>query len=136
IYSIAWWKEKKYFLASRGGVLLYDAAKNSFQTFEHDPAHANNTITPGICRRAYKDNNGQMWFATSAGGLNILKEENDKIQIVPSPLNNIILKATKDYITYINQLKDDVYWLGTMGSGIVKLNTKEKKTWVYNKKSG
>lgn len=136
IYSIAWWKEKKYFLASRGGVLLYDAAKNSFQTFEHDPSHANNTITPGICRRAYKDNNGQMWFATSAGGLNILKEENDMIQIVPSPLNNIILKATKDYITYINQLKDDVYWLGTMGSGIVKLNTKEKKTWVYNKKSG
>lgn len=136
IYSIAWWKDKKYFLASRGGVILYDAANNTFETFENDPNNSKNTITPGICRIAYKDKNGQMWFATSAGGLNMLKETNGKIAIVPFHLNAIILKATKDYITNINQLSDDVFWLGTMGSGIIKLNTKEKKTWVYNKKRG
>ncbi len=136
IYSIVWWKEKKYFLASRGGVLLYDATKNSFEVFEHDPQNPKNTITPGICRLAHKDNNGQLWFSTSAGGLNVLEEENGAIFIVPSALNAVILKATKDYITHINQVTNDVYWLGTMGSGIVKLNVKEKKTWTYNKRSG
>ncbi len=136
IYNVAWWKEKKYFLASRGGVVLYDAEKKTFEVFEHDPKNPKNTITPGICRVAKKDNNGQMWFATSAGGLNMLKEENGILSIVPSPLNPILLKATKDYITNIFQLSNEVYWFGTMGSGIVKLDTKQKKTWVYNKKSG
>ena len=136
IYRIAWWKEQKYFLASRSGVMLYDAQNNTFETFEHDPKNAKNTITPGICRLAYKDNQGQMWFATSAGGLNILKEENGKITIVPSAYNPLILKATKDYITHVNQASKDIYWIGTMGSGIVKLDVKSNRTWVYNKKSG
>ncbi|MDD2982139.1 MAG: adenylate/guanylate cyclase domain-containing protein [Crocinitomicaceae bacterium] len=136
IYRIAWWKEKKYFLATRGGVILYDEAENSFRVFENDPQNPKNTITPGVCRVAYKDNKGQMWFATSAGGLNVLQELNGKIEIVPAALNPLILKATKDYITNINQISEDVYWLGTMGSGIVKLNVKEKKTWVYNKRRG
>lgn len=136
IYSIARWKEKKYFLASRGGVMLYDAEKNTFETFENNPKEPKSTITAGICRLVYKDKNGQMWFSTSAGGLNMLKEVLGKIYIVPSSLNPIILKATKDYITHIYQISDDVYWLGTMGSGVIKLNVKEKKTWVYNKKSG
>ncbi len=136
IYSIAWWKEKKYFLASRGGVMLYDAQNNSFKTFENDPQNSKKTITTGICRLAYKDKDGQMWFATSGGGLNVLKEENGEITIVPSAYNSILLKATKDYITHINHGSNGIYWLGTMGSGLIKLDTRTKKTWAYNKKSG
>lgn len=136
IYSIVHWKDQKYFLATKGGVLLFDKATHSFTTFEHDPKNRKKTISPGICRLAYKDLNGQIWFTTSVGGLNMLQEKKDGIMIVPYAYNSVISRLSKDYITHIKQVSDDVYWLGTMGSGIIKFNRSTKKGEIFNKKNG
>lgn len=136
IYTIVHWKEQKYFLATKGGVLLYDKAKNSFTVFEHDPHDKRKTISPGTCRFAYKDLEGNVWFTTSTGGLNILKDKKDKLFIVPSPYNTIVSSKSKDYITGIKQVSSGVYWLGTMGSGIIKLDVVAKTGKLLNKKNG
>ena len=136
VYNIVHWKESLYFLATKGGVLLYDRKKNEFTAFEHDSKKRNSTISPGVCRLIYKDLNGKMWFTTSVGGLNELKETGDKLLIVPSKFNEIIAKISKDYVTDMHQTSKNVYWLGTMGSGIMRLDIKNKKGTIFSKKNG
>ncbi len=136
VYNIVHWKENLYFLATKGGVLLYDRSKNDFTVFEHNPNQKNTTITPGVCRLIYKDLNGKIWFTTSVGGLNELKENGKKIWIAPSKFNGIISKLSKDYITHINQCSKSVFWLGTMGSGIIRLDMKNGKGKIFSKKNG
>lgn len=136
VYSIVRWKENKYFLATKGGVLLYNKSDGSFQSFEHDPKNRRNTISAGVCRLVYKDQQGQIWFSTSVGGLNKLQEKEGKLSIVPSVYNMLLSRLSKDYITYIRQVSNDTYWLGTMGSGIIKLNVSTRKGEIFNKKNG
>lgn len=136
IYSIVHWKDQQYFLATQGGVLLYDKARNAFTAFEHDPKRPRNTIAAGVCRSAYKDLKGQIWFATSTGGLNMLTEKDGAVSIVPWAYNSVISKVSKDYITHIRQVSPDTYWLGTMGSGIIRLNTGTRHARVFNKQNG
>src|SRR5690606_36390607 len=68
IYSIIHYQDEKYFLATKGGVVLYDAKKQSFTPFVHDPKNPTKTIRFGLCRLAYKDAYGKLWFGTSSGG--------------------------------------------------------------------
>ncbi len=136
IYSIVHWKDQQYFLATKGGVLLFDKKKGSFTAFEHDPKNAQKTISAGVCRLAYKDLKGQIWFTTSVGGLNKMEVVKGGIRISPSVYNPVISKLSKDYITHIKQVSDNIYWLGTMGSGIIKLNVDTRKAKIFNKKNG
>jgi ligand-binding sensor domain-containing protein len=136
VYSIVFWKDNLYFLATKGGVLLYDRSKNNFTVFEHNPKKKNETITPGVCRMIYKDLRGNIWFTTSVGGLNELKENGGKLAIVPSKFNTVISSLSKDYITHINQCTKNVLWLGTMGSGIIRLDLKNRKGQIFSKKNG
>lgn len=136
IYGIVHWKEQQYFLATKGGVLLYNKAKNAFTAFEHDPQNPRKTISAGVCRLAYKDMDGKIWFATSVGGLNQLQERKGEIAIVPWKYNRIIAKLSKDYITHMKQVAPDTYWLGTMGSGIIRINTSARQAKLFNKRNG
>jgi ligand-binding sensor domain-containing protein/class 3 adenylate cyclase/predicted metal-dependent HD superfamily phosphohydrolase len=133
IYQIVPYKNNTFFLASKGGALLYDRSKSTVTVFEHDPKNAKNTIGPGICRLVVKDLYGKIWFSTSAGGLYELVE-GENLKIVPSKLNNSILNQTKDYITSFLRVNKHEYWLGTMGSGLLYLNAKTKKARTYTKK--
>lgn len=136
IYSIAYWKEKKFLLGTRGGVILYDLGSKEYEIFKHDPKNRANTIVSGACRISYRDKNGKMWFATSGGGLNYLKETEEGVKIVPYERNDILSKFSKDYITSILQTSTNEYWLGTVGSGILRHNTKNRKTDAYDKNKG
>ncbi len=135
-YSILHWKDSKYFLTTRGGVLMYDLQTKEITTFKHDPKNAKSTITEGICRVSYKDRNGVVWFATSVGGLSRLKEENGEISIVPYRYNQQLRKASTDYITSIYVDAKGTYWLSTLGAGLIKWNEKTKKPKIYNESHG
>ncbi|MFT7343910.1 MAG: ligand-binding sensor domain-containing protein/class 3 adenylate cyclase [Lentimonas sp.] len=136
IYSIAYWKEQKFFLGTRGGVVLVDVNNGDKQVFENDPKRRSKTIVAGVCRFAFKDKNNKMWFATSGGGLNYLKEENGELLIVPYERNDILAKYSKDFITSILHKSTNEYWLATVGSGVLKHNVKNRKTDVYDKSKG
>jgi ligand-binding sensor domain-containing protein/class 3 adenylate cyclase/predicted metal-dependent HD superfamily phosphohydrolase len=134
-YSIAHWKANLYFLATKGGILLYDKSTGKFQSFEHNPLEPKKTIKDGVCRLVYKDNTGKIWFPTSLGGLNYLNEKNG-LKIVPFENNNTITSLSKDYITTINHYSKDVYYFGTMGSGLIEYNVSTNIATLYNKKNG
>ncbi len=136
VYSILHWKAQQYFLATRGGVVLYDRATGRFTVFEHDPKNKKNTILPGVCRMIYKAWDGTVYFATSVGGLNVLKQTDKGLQIVPSNHNALIASLSNDYITHVTQVSKHDFWMGTMGSGIIHVNTKSNKGEVFNKSKG
>lgn len=137
VYSIAYWKDQTFFLGTRGGVLKVDLNTGETQKFQHNNKDRRNTIVAGVCRLAYKDKNGKLWFATSAGGLNYLKEEKDgTLKIVPYERNDILAKFSRNYITCILHKSTNEYWLGTVGSGVLKHNVKNRKTEVFDKNEG
>lgn len=136
VYAIKPWKDNMCFLATKDGAVLYNYVTGQADTFENDPAKPSSSISKGICRLAYKDDNGRMWFATSTGGLNILSERNGKLTIRPYEYNSLIRSATRDYITSILDGNNGIYWFGTFGSGLIKWNERTKKAVVYNKAHG
>jgi ligand-binding sensor domain-containing protein/class 3 adenylate cyclase len=136
VYSIQHWKDNTYFLATKGGAMLYDIYTKKFQVFEHDPQKPNQTISKGICRLVYKDNKGRVWLTTSTGGLNLVYEKDGKIEIHPYEYNAKIKDVCKGYITSIYQSKHGEYWMGSLGSGLIKWDERAKKTTVYNQSDG
>lgn len=135
-YSILHWKDSKYFITTRGGVLLYDLQTKEIQQFEHDPNNPKNTITEGICRAVYKDHRGYVWFATSSGGLNELRERNGDISILPYEFNTEIRRASKDYITSIYVDDRNNFWMSTLGTGLIKWNEEARTIKVFNESDG
>ena len=135
-YSILHWKDAKYFITTRGGVLLFDYKSKEIETFTHDPKNGNGTIKEGVCRVSYKDQKGNVWFATSTGGLNRLQEKNGSLTIVPYKYNNQLLQASTNYITSIYIDKNNNFWLSTLGSGLLRWNEISRKTKIFNQSDG
>lgn len=135
-YSIIHWKGSLCFIATKDGVILYDYDKRTVQTFEHDPTKKSETISEGICRVVYKDQQGKVWFATSTGGLNVLEEDGEELKIVPYRYNAKIRKGSTNYITSIFRDNNGVFWFTTLGSGLVKWNEKKQELKAYNRGDG
>lgn len=135
VYKIVHYKDKSYLIATVDGVVLYDLNKGVLQRFENN-AEDPKTIIKGVCRVAYKDKKGDVWFATSLGGLNKLSVNNGIISIVPHEYNSKIKAATSDFITTIWAESSDVFWLGTAGSGIVRHNIKTGESKAITKSDG
>lgn len=135
-YRIIHWKDQHYFLATKGGVLLYNQKNGSFQAFEHNPLDSKNTIQPGFCKFVFQDESGKIWFTTTVGGLNYLKEDKGILKIVPYAKNKIITNVSKDYITNICQTDKNTFWLGTLGSGVIKYNLSTNQIENYTKQNG
>ena len=134
VYSIVPHNKEEFFLATKGGVILYNLKNNKSKLFEHDPQDGKNSISIGVCRVAYKDKNGRFWFATSGGGLNYFSERKQKI--VPHPINSVFIRYVKDYVSTICHISGNEYWLGTFGSGLVQINLKSKNIKIVGKKQG
>ncbi len=135
-YSVISWKDTKCFVTTKEGVLLYDYQTGAIQRFEHDPKRKDQTISEGVCRSAYQDWKGNVWFATSSGGLNVLKQEGDQISIVPYKYNATILRESTNYITSMYLDREGNLWLATLGSGLLKWNESQKKVTAFNQKHG
>jgi len=137
VYSIVYWKQDFYWLALKNGAALYNRKTKEFKIFVHDVLNPRNTISKGICRLVYKDLSGNVWFATSSGGLNKLSETEKGIIIEPYKKNRIIKTVSNDYIiTTIYQEKTQEYWIGTVGAGLIKWEPSKNKATVYNKTDG
>lgn len=136
IYEITPYKKGQFFLATKGGVLLFDRKTGNFTPFVYDPDKPKTTIGAGVCRVAYKGLNGAYYFATGVGGINVLKIQNGKEQIEPYALNKSILKASRDVISSIYQEDESTLWLGSSGSGLLKLDLKTGDVTAFTRKQG
>lgn len=133
IYIIQEYKKGEYFLGTKDGVIRFNLTKNTFDFYYNDPSDLKNTIVSGICRYIYKDDQGDIHFFTSEGGMSTYDASKDVIQ--PSKYNSAILKVAKDFVTSTVQIGDD-YWLGTLGGGLLKLNRKTNQIERFDHKSG
>ncbi len=137
VYRITPYKQSQFFLATKGGVLLYDLKTGEFDPFVYDPKKPKTTIGAGICRVAYKGWNNTYYFATGVGGINVLKvNKKGEEEIVPYPMNKSILKASRDVIASIYQENETTLWLGSSGSGLLKLDLSTGKVTSYTRKQG
>jgi ligand-binding sensor domain-containing protein/class 3 adenylate cyclase/predicted metal-dependent HD superfamily phosphohydrolase len=137
VYTIVPYDEGRYFLATKGGVLLYDHTKKTFTSFVHNPKKPKTTIGAGICRLAFRGIDGTFYFGTSTGGLSVLKKRrNGELVIVPFRFNAQLKAITKDYVSSIYQPKATVLWLGTTGSGLLNLNLRTGNISTFSKKEG
>lgn len=136
IFKIIQYKENSYFLATKGGVLLYNSITKEVQPFVHDAANPSNTIGAGNCRVAYRGLDNTYFFTAGVGGIYLLDSENGTLQIKPYQFNDEILKASRDLITSIYQETKNVLWLGTSGSGLIRLNLKSGAVRRFTRKQG
>ena len=134
IYSIVKYSSHEYFLGTNSGVLLWDIESGKTKDFIHDPFEIDSTISKGICRTIYQDKNKKFWFATTSGGLNYW--DTDRLKIIPHPINDIIFSLSKDMLTSICQINDDEYFIGTHGSGLLKVNFSSNIVELYSDKNG
>lgn len=138
VYRIIPFENNQYLLATKGGIVLYDHnKKNVVSTFVHNPKQPKTTIGAGICRLAFQGTDGTYYFGTSTGGLSVLKTAaNGNLLIVPFRFNAQLAAVTKDYISCIYQPSEDELWIGTTGSGILRLHLRSGKVNSFTKKEG
>lgn len=137
VYKIINHKNDSYFLATKAGVLLIDFEKKTVKEFVNNPKDPKSSILPGICRLAYKDSNGRIFFATSSGGLSVLNEkDNTKPTIIPYSKNNYLSSHITSYFTSMTEISPGEFYLGTAGDGVVHWNEKTNKSVIYSKKEG
>jgi ligand-binding sensor domain-containing protein/class 3 adenylate cyclase/predicted metal-dependent HD superfamily phosphohydrolase len=133
IYKVIHWKDDIYFLGTKDGVVRYDLAKKTTQFYYHDDQKNTTSIAAGICRYIFKDKANNIHFFTSEGGMNTYDDQ--KNIIFPSPYNKLILSKSKEFITSAIQI-DNTLWLGTLGSGLLRLNLQDKTIKQFNHKTG
>ncbi len=137
IYRIVRYSEDEFFLATKGGAIYINAKTRKQQAFVHSSKKNGTTINPGVCRVAYKANNNLVYFATSSGGLSVLKKTSKgEFEIVPFKYNWLIKNKVTDYVSCVYQDSANNLWLGTSGSGLVHVNLSSKNVEVFSKKDG
>ena len=136
VYSIVPFSKDEYFLATNGGVILYNHKTKNSEVFEHNPRDKRNSISIGVCRLIYKDPFGKYWFATSGGGINYLSFKNGKKRIIQHPFSKKLIKTSKDYVSTICSVGPNKLWLGTFGSGLIFANLENNYIRVLTKKDG
>ena len=137
IYGIEHLNQNKYLLATKGAVFLYNLETGDSQRFEHNVNRPSESLSPGVCRVIYKDRKNRIWFATSAGGINLLsKNKLGNYTIKPHPINTKIQKVCKDYATVLCDDAQGNLYLGTYGSGMLYVDLKSETIKKINKSSG
>ncbi|PIB34314.1 hypothetical protein BFP72_02160 [Reichenbachiella sp. 5M10] len=64
-----------WFSVFRGGLLMYDPASGSYQSYSHDERNPA-SISSNLVRHLYQDNKGRYWVGTEGAGLNLLEDPN------------------------------------------------------------
>lgn len=134
VYSILSYGKSDYFLATNSGVVLWNENTGKTRRFTHDFENPSTTIKEGICRTIFKDQQGVIYFATSSGGLSVF--DPNLMVIKPYSLNYKIAEFSRDIITSICQTGPEEYFMGTLGSGVLKFNTSTLKGELIDKRNG
>ena len=136
VYSIVPFGKDAFFLATNGGVVLYNYQTKKSEVFEHNPKDKQNSISLGVCRLIYKDPFGKYWFATSGGGINYLSIKKGGKKIIQHPFSKKLIQTSKDYVSSICSVGPNKLWLGTFGSGLIFANLNNNSIRVLTKKDG
>jgi len=100
------------------GLIKYDVSQQKISVFNTQNSHISSDVVFDIV----KDKNGMIWIATAGGGLNCLKEDGQferSHEMLPNSPNMVGFRKKL-------LLDDDFLWVGTEGSGLYKMNIKNR----------
>lgn len=135
-YAIIPFKENYYLIGTRAGIAVFDYINKEFQYLYNDPKDEN-SIGAGPCRLVFKSASGRFYTAPSSGGIYEIYKDGENGFASRRPENfKVLNSATKDYFTSVHQSADHIFWFGTMGDGLYRLNTKNQKLTHFDKSVG
>lgn len=122
-------KQGEIWIGTTSGFCRYDTSTDKFIRF--DSKFRNNSVLSIL-----QDNNGNFWFGTFGGGLNMLAFDNSKSKIIKQTnySNNINDEKTliSDVVSALYQDRSHIIWIGSF-LGMNKLDLKPKKFMLYKK---
>jgi hypothetical protein len=91
----------------------------------------------GSVKQLFVDLNGRMWIAPANGGFYYAElTAANKIKINPATFNNHLTHIVKGNINAIHQSKPNVFWLGTYGDGLIKVNVTSNQIEQFDVNKG
>ncbi|MDX1650866.1 MAG: adenylate/guanylate cyclase domain-containing protein [Brumimicrobium sp.] len=136
-YSIIpFFKDNEYLIGTRAGVAIYNYETREFQYIYNEPKDPE-SIGPGPCRLVFRSEEGRFYAAPSSGGIyEIFSNEEGVYKVRVPEIFSKLNKATRDYFTSVLQSDNHIYWFGTMGDGMYRINTKTGDITHFDKSVG
>jgi len=123
----------KIWIGTRGGMDLYDPLKKKLKHFYYDPLD-NSGITSPIIWCFYLDEENKMWVGTDNGLLVFNEEGNRVAAYFNNPADEFSISGNR--ILFIGQDEEGLFWIGTIGMGLNKFDTIQRKFHSYKEKDG
>ena len=110
------------------GLIKYDVSQQSITVFNT----LNSKISSDVVFDIVKDKNGMIWVATAGSGLNCLKEDGQ------FEISHKMLYNSPNMVGFRKKilLDDNFLWVGTEGSGLYKMNIKNRNYIHFSSNHG
>lgn len=115
VYELEIENETTLWVSSSSGLELFDITTETFTPYQ-DPA-GKFDFTKIITHDIFKNNRGEVWLGTSEGLFRI-----DRNQGVKAHFSLQKPGDARVSVLYIYEQSDSIFWLGTKGSGLFRLN--------------
>ena len=131
-YKLLEWRKGTYLIGTELGLFTFDLNANTMRLIKNGLNTNGSTTVLDV----KKNSKGEVWAIFDNIGLCKVIEEKNGFLISQSTYNPLILKSTKDPLTCLLEVKDGRFFFGTLGSGILCLNTYTGVVKRVTKKEG
>ena len=117
-------KNNRLWIGSRSGLFIYDMEKETLINYNDDNTQLDYRII-----MIFKDKIGDMWFCTG-NGFSYLSTRPKQFQLLNKDPNKK-LSLNHNRVNSIEQTSDDIFWIGTFGGGLNKLDRQKNKITYF-----
>lgn len=130
VYTIMRHDKNRYWLGTKGGLALLNLENLTFQYPNENPSNMS-------VKHIVKAPDGKLWGGTAAGDvINFKLNKSGQIIVHYASFNDRLNSFVKGGVNALLADKSNVLWLGTYGSGLVKINLVNNEIRVFDMKSG
>jgi class 3 adenylate cyclase/ligand-binding sensor domain-containing protein len=130
VYSILKHDDSHYWIGTKGGLALLNMESMTF-------TYPNSSLPSMSVKHIIRAPDGKYWGASAAGDVFVFKLNRfGEVNIQYANFNERLSSVVKGGINSLLADRSNVLWLGTYGSGLVKVNLKNGSIFVYDMKSG
>ena len=131
VYSILALNEKFYWIGTKGGLVLLDIEKMQF-IYNFD------TQTPLGIKHLIRTKNGNNWGSTNSGEVFQFSFDSTRytINVKRSIFSKELKKLIKGSINVLHKSDNNYLWLGTFGSGLVRVNLNNNQLDIFDTRRG
>ncbi len=131
VYSILKLNEENYWVGTKGGLALLNLDRMQF-------SYPQSSQSPTAIKHLMKSKTGDFWGATNSGEVFQFTYDSTRYQIKTNlaVFNKQLNKKVKGSINVIHKGNTDYLWLGTFGSGLVRVNLNNNEIDIFDTKKG